>query len=70
MNQSKTLIRVRAEIEARWRDCFERADDADDEGAHVGVAMYYHNVARGLGEALSIIDKAAGPEGSSDAAKH
>lgn len=42
-------------IEKAWRESLDEADRCDDEGAHVGLAMYYRNVARGLGDALQIL---------------
>lgn len=52
------LRETRNQIERERRNAYDEADRADVEGAPVGTASYYRNMARGLGEALSILDTA------------
>lgn len=60
--QSKTLIRsplgrARWRIEKEWKRLLDYADEGDQTGEHIGIPNYYRNVARGLGDALKIIDE-------------
>jgi len=50
----KALERVRGEIDKRWREYEDAANDYDDEGAHVGLARHSRAVAQGLGQAHTI----------------
>lgn len=39
-----------ADLDARWREHLDAADDNDDYGGHVGISRYHREQARALGD--------------------
>jgi hypothetical protein len=53
---NRPMTPERSRIAALWSEYLDRADNADDEGTHVGFARYYRSVGFGLELALNILD--------------
>lgn len=51
----EALRMAEADVEREWKHHLGMADEADEEGAHVGLATFRRNVARGLGDALGLV---------------